>query len=350
MTPHGATLLSQALRGLRRCAAVALPLLACAPAAWADVWGYIDGKGTAHFASARLDDRYELFFRGGEAFDTARGLPPPQVAEAQPAAAPQAAAAAGTPAAAALAPSTAAISTAAAKLLAWLEHAPGYKAVRHHLRDAAQAEGIEYELLKALIAAESGFDPQAVSPKGAVGLMQVMPATAERFGLRKDERAPIAQRLTEPRTNVRVGTRYLRYLIDRFPGRLELALAAYNAGEGAVRRAGNRVPAFRETQKYVATVMQIYASLKPPDATDATSVLGAGPVEPPQRVRMELRGGSPAEPAEPGARQPAGAASAHVPELPGAYAATLPAGGARGRGNLPSSPSSLTPSSDNSTD
>lgn len=82
-----------------------------------------------------------------------------------------------------------------------------------------------------------------------------------------------------------VGTRYLRYLLDLFPGRLDLALAAYNAGEGAVQRAGNRIPAYKETQNYVRTVLGLYAQLKPPAPVLAQR---AGP----GRVRMELSGGA----------------------------------------------------------
>jgi soluble lytic murein transglycosylase-like protein len=136
--------------------------------------------------------------------------------------------------------------------------------VQHHLREASNAQGIDYELLQALIATESGFDADAVSPKGAVGLMQIMPATALRYGVTADKKTPVEKKLTDPKTNIKTGTRYLRYLLDLYPGRLELALAAYNAGEGAVQRAGNRIPDYRETQDYVKTVMQLYAMLRPP--------------------------------------------------------------------------------------
>jgi soluble lytic murein transglycosylase-like protein len=245
---------------------------ALSPAARADVWGYVDEKGVAHFAAEKVDERYELFFRGGESFDTARGI--------------------GTPR-----PVT--VPTAATKLIAFFEVSPGYKQVKHHLREASEKHGIDYELLQALIATESGFDADAVSPKGAIGLMQIIPATAERYGIKGDKATPIEKKLADPRTNIRTGARYLHDLIRMFPGRLELALAAYNAGEGAVQRAGNRVPNYRETQNYVKTVMHLYGVLRPPAA------LGGGRA--PQRVRMELPG------AAPGA----------------------PQGGAVGRGNLP---------------
>jgi len=225
--------------------------------AHAAVWGYLDDKGVAHFASAQLDERYQLFFRGGESFDTADGAQTPR--------------AVGVP------------TRSTRKLLAYFDISPSYKQVKHHLREASREHGIDLELLQALIATESGFDAAAVSPKGAVGLMQVMPATAERYGLTGDRRGPVASKLADPRTNIRTGSRYLRDLIHMFPGRLELALAAYNAGEGAVQRAGNRIPDYRETQNYVKTVMQLYGMLKPPAMATA-----GGPV--PRRVQMELPG------------------------------------------------------------
>ena len=138
----------------------------------------------------------------------------------------------------------------AARLLAFFDISPDYKRVKHHLRASASRQGVDYELLQALIATESGFDAGAVSPKGAIGLMQVMPATAGRFGVAADPRRTVAEKRLDPALNVSAGTRYLRYLLDLFPGRLDLALAAYNAGEGAVQRAGNRIPAYKETQNY----------------------------------------------------------------------------------------------------
>lgn len=112
-------------------------------------------------------------------------------------------------------------------------------------RQAARA-GLSSDLVHAVIQVESGYRVEAVSPKGALGLMQVMPATGARFG----ETA-----LSAPDANVRAGTHYLRYLIDRFDD-LPLALAAYNAGEGAVIRHGHRVPPYRETQRYVQDVLR----------------------------------------------------------------------------------------------
>jgi soluble lytic murein transglycosylase-like protein len=105
-------------------------------------------------------------------------------------------------------------------------------------------------LVKAVIAVESGFEPSARSRKGAMGLMQLMPETARRFGAR-DAYAP--------EDNVRAGTAYLRWLLDYFAGDLELVLAAYNAGENAVVRAGRRVPDIAETRAYVPKVLSYLA-------------------------------------------------------------------------------------------
>ncbi|MCJ7800248.1 MAG: lytic transglycosylase domain-containing protein [Polaromonas sp.] len=251
--------------GVARWRALGWPLLVIAIAALlvaparADVWGYVNAQGTAHFSATRLDERYELFFRGDESFSAGDS------GEASGRRAYPAAGAAGAP----------------PKLLAFFDVSPGYKAVKHVLREASLAHGIDYELLQALIATESGFDTHAVSPKGAVGLMQLIPPTAERYGVKADKTSAIEKKLTDPATNVRAGSRYLSYLIRLFPGQLELALAAYNAGEGAVKRAGNKVPNYPETQNYVKTVMQLYNRLKPPGTLG-----GSG------RVRMEMMGGS----------------------------------------------------------
>jgi len=114
--------------------------------------------------------------------------------------------------------------------------------------------------------------------------MQIMPATAERYGLVGDPKNSIEQKLTDPKTNIRIGARYLSDLIRMFPGQLDLAVASYNAGEGAVQKAGNRIPNFKETQAYVKNVLQLYTSLKPAAATAQRRQ--------PTRVRMELAGGA----------------------------------------------------------
>jgi soluble lytic murein transglycosylase-like protein len=119
-------------------------------------------------------------------------------------------------------------------------------------RVAAQY-GLHAGLLKAIIEVESGFNARARSPKGAIGLMQVMPATAARYG---------DFDLYLPEQNVDVGARYLRDLLGLFKGDVRLAVAAYNAGENAVIRHGYRVPAYAETMKYVPMVMERYQTFQ----------------------------------------------------------------------------------------
>ena len=113
------------------------------------------------------------------------------------------------------------------------------------VQEYAAREGLRPDLVRAVIQVESGFNPYARSPKGAMGLMQLMPGTARELGVRD---------AYDPAENVRGGTAYLRQLLDRYEGNEELALAAYNAGFSAVDRAGGRVPAYRETQNYVRKV------------------------------------------------------------------------------------------------
>ena len=288
--------------------AAALAGLLWAGAAQAQIWAYIDERGVAHFSNARLDERYELFVQSGSVLEInssppdvpqAPLQPRPQPASVSPPDAPQASL---QPR-----PEPASASPAQSRLMHYLTQSPRYKAVQHLLKEAAQTHRLEPELLQALIAAESGFDTQAVSPKGAVGLMQLMAPTAARYGVKSDRRSSIAQKLTDPAVNLRAGTRYLRDLMAMFPGRLDLALAAYNAGECAVQRAGNKIPNYPETQNYVKTVLQLYAFLKPQvlsqadvppaaGAAGAPAVAGvagvAGVAVVPGRVRVEMVGGA----------------------------------------------------------
>lgn len=114
------------------------------------------------------------------------------------------------------------------------------------INTVAAEHGISPHLLKAVIATESGFNIRALSPKGAQGLMQLMPATAKRFGA-ADAFIPVQ--------NIRAGAAYLKWLLALFGNDLELTLAAYNAGENAVIKAGNRIPAYAETKQYVPRVL-----------------------------------------------------------------------------------------------
>ena len=145
-------------------------------------------------------------------------------------------------------------------LITWLEIAPQVKVLQPVLREAAAAHGVDIELLKALIAVESGFDANAVSPKGALGLMQMMPATADRYATKAEGMRPAAERLLDPRINIHTGARMLADLKRRL-GRIDLALAAWNAGEGSVQRHGGAVPPFAETQAHVHMVLELYWAL-----------------------------------------------------------------------------------------
>jgi soluble lytic murein transglycosylase-like protein len=262
-------------------------LLFSQQSARADVYGFIDDKGVAHFAAERVDARYELFFKGGESFDTQQGVTSKNAAKNAANGVPKGIVSGGS--APESAAGLAAKDKANSKIQTYFDVSPSFKAVRHHMRDAAKAHRIDFELLQALIVAESGFDPLAVSPKGAIGLMQLMPDTAKRFGVIADKKNSIEQKLRDPKTNINVGAKYLRTLINMFPGQIELAIASYNAGEGAVQKYGNKIPPYKETQNYVKTVVQTYLALKPPVVI--ASLRNAATTEnTPSRVRMQMGG------------------------------------------------------------
>jgi len=138
---------------------------------------------------------------------------------------------------------------------------PGYDEVKPHLEAAALSQSLEPALVIAVAAAESAFNVEAVSRKGALGLMQVMPATAERYGVATRASLELRHAVMEPKVNALVGSRYLADLLRMFDGDKELALAAYNAGEGAVLKYGRQIPPYPETQQYVEKVMRFYRSL-----------------------------------------------------------------------------------------
>lgn len=118
------------------------------------------------------------------------------------------------------------------------------------VKAAAEMYDIDPDLLDAVIRVESAYNPEAVSVKGAVGLMQLMPATAKRYGVKNRK---------DPADNINGGAYYLSDLLKLFKSDLTLALAAYNAGEHAVIKYGNQIPPFRETQNYVARIMKFYS-------------------------------------------------------------------------------------------
>jgi soluble lytic murein transglycosylase-like protein len=116
------------------------------------------------------------------------------------------------------------------------------------IHENARLHNIRPDLVKAVVQVESAFNPYAESPKGALGLMQLMPATARQFGVTN---------AFNPIENVRAGVAYLRQLLDRYDDNEQLALAAYNAGPGAVDKYGEAVPPYRETQNYVSKIKDL---------------------------------------------------------------------------------------------
>jgi soluble lytic murein transglycosylase-like protein len=187
-----------------------LALVAGSECAHANVYAFTDANGIAHFSNVPTDQRYQLL------------IATPPEAEAGEAKAPS---------------------------INWLARSAQYDKL---IQGAAQAATIQAALVRAVIVVESGFNPRAVSKKGAVGLMQLQPATAKRYGVKN---------IYDPEQNVRAGAHYLRDLLVRFDSNLELALAAYNAGEEAVERYGRHVPPYRETLAYVPSVMKVYQRL-----------------------------------------------------------------------------------------
>jgi len=189
--------------------------LAGSGAARADIYGLVDANGGIHLSDRAQHAGYRLILREPVASPTAgkRGSP-----------------------------SRAPLSAAA-------------RPFHSEVLRASREQGVDPALLHAVITAESAYDPGAVSPKGARGLMQIMPATAQRYGV-----APA--QLASTSTNLRVGARYLADLLRLFEGDLPLAIAAYNAGEQAVVQHGRQIPPYAETQAYVPRVLNSYKILK----------------------------------------------------------------------------------------
>ena len=220
--------------------------LGWSPAAFAALWGYVDDAGVAHFAAEQRDPRYRLFFKGGSTLD------PPDAAERAEAASDD-----------------------------QFRHSAIYQRVVDHsnrkrfrplIERSARSQSLDPALVEAVVAVESGFDPAAVSAKGAYGLMQILPETAARYGVASDARRGAGQKLLDPALNLRIGTRYLRNLVVLFDHDVGLALAAYNAGEQAVLQYGNRVPPFAETQEFVRLVEQFRRAFSPPPAPASTRI------------------------------------------------------------------------------
>jgi soluble lytic murein transglycosylase-like protein len=199
---------------LTACTLLALGALA-APAR-ADIYAFTDEGGTTHFSNVPDDRRFRLIVR-------------------TPVEATGGAAVTGDPKRAA----------------AWLAKSADFDAA---IQRAAVAADVHPALVRAVIVVESGFNPRAVSRRGAIGLMQLMPGTARRYG---------AFNAFDPEQNIRAGALYLADLISRYgTSQLELVLAAYNAGEAAVEKYGRRVPPYRETRAYVPNVLRMYHALR----------------------------------------------------------------------------------------
>lgn len=133
----------------------------------------------------------------------------------------------------------------------------GSAEVDGYLINSGTRHGVDPLLLYSVMHQESSFKSRAISPKGARGLMQLMPLTAARFGVTN---------IFDPKQNIEGGARYLRFLLDHFDGDVNLALAGYNAGEGAVEKYGWRIPPYSETQEYVRRISRRYSLLRDPNA------------------------------------------------------------------------------------
>jgi len=179
------------------------------PGANADIYGYTDEAGTLVLSDSKTDNRYALLLQTEIAQNPALATP------------------------------------FAGGRINW----ENQKRFLPIVAQAAQTYHLDEALLHAVISTESGYEPRALSPKGAIGLMQVMPATGKRLG---------AGNLTDPAQNIDAGAHYLRDLLRQFDNDLQLVLAAYNAGENAVLRHGKRIPPYRETRQYVPRVLALY--------------------------------------------------------------------------------------------
>ena len=143
----------------------------------------------------------------------------------------------------------------------------GNSDVDNFIVESGKRNSVDPLLLYSIMHQESSFKPRALSHKGARGLMQLMPPTASRFGVTN---------IWDPKQNIEGGARYMRFLLDLFSGDVRLALAGYNAGEGAVMKYGYRVPPYNETQEYVRRIGKRYSLIRDPQAAINASLLPSG--------------------------------------------------------------------------
>ena len=245
--------------------------IAISPIAQADIYAYTDKNGVRHISNRRTDSRYRLVMR----------TPKYKKVPVAPATAPLAKAA--------TAPATADTDAGTGNIQNIQINGSNWKLIRPsadrnsslaalhsgqihwsyrgkkgkpfrvnekkrrelspHIKRIAAKHRLDPHLIHAVISAESAFNPRAVSHAGAMGLMQLMPGTAKRFGV---------QNPFDPVANINGGARYLRWLLNHFKNDLKLALAGYNAGENAVKKYGHKIPPYKETQTYVGRVLRFY--------------------------------------------------------------------------------------------
>ncbi len=207
-------------------------LLALSGPVQADIYAFVDKNGVRHLSNVPNDPRYKLVMR--------------TPAYSKKAAQPSSYAPSGLYGGAGINPRNPSQQATRVKSLRVNEQ--NRQRFAADVNRIAAQHRLEPALMHAVISAESSYNPWAVSPKGAMGLMQLMPGTAERFGVANPY---------DPIANMNGGARYLRWLLDRFNDP-RLAVAAYNAGEGAVQKYGNQIPPYRETQTYVVRVLDFY--------------------------------------------------------------------------------------------
>jgi hypothetical protein len=157
----------------------------------------------------------------------------------------------------------------------------GNTEVDGYIIESGKRHSVDPLLLYAIMHQESTFKQRAISPKGARGLMQLMPPTARRFGVTN---------IFDPKQNIEGGTRYVRFLLDYFDGDVELALAGYNAGEGAVIKYGYRVPPYAETREYVRRIGRRYSLIRDPEAARLANNLTPDQLAAAQRESRPLSG------------------------------------------------------------